>query len=518
MMNDQADLSSMKRTPDEGNIIRPFDEWKQVSDTVVAGEREESKSQHWLSPWHTWKQSVHALSMSIEADVDIFANKTIEVVVDGSGMPYTDKSGIPHDWYGRCMIAILDENRWLMAFRSGLNHIAWGKRDAIHLITSSNEGRTWGDLNCWFDGSDISGMPFEDGHTHSEAGIYPMPNGDLILQFWRTGYSSGTKQLRSTDDGKTWILDIDRISIQEVVGADGDRVLGTEDYFIDPECPSHVYMAFQYFHYDGQSGTLLACSDDSCRSYRFVGWISPLGDEKGLNAAATFEPAIEYVGDRTIVSILRDMTGQNRTLQTSSSDMGRSFGPVVNIANQIDGGVNNGQWQRVRLYKESNPNFQHSNRMDYKKGEGRLWGFGLHSNGGGYTRKPVVYWSDNNGQSWSGPELLHGPIYPGTDTGYGDLKRRIDGTFVGATYYANDDSTMADVEQYTFGGNYDQVKVEVDDNGNGRPDMDSGWHRLSDGVNLINMRSLSGGKWRLRLQSSSNTRPKIKQVQTKAWH
>ena len=45
----------------------------------------------------------------------LFDNKTIEVVVDGSKKPYTDVDGVPHDWYGRCMIAIIDEHRWIMA-------------------------------------------------------------------------------------------------------------------------------------------------------------------------------------------------------------------------------------------------------------------------------------------------------------------------------------------------------------------------------------------------------------------
>ena len=107
-------------------------------------------------------------------------------------------------------------------------------------------------------------------------------------------------------------------------------------------------------------------------------------------------------------------------------------------------------WQRARLFKESNPSFQVGNRMDYRVGEGRLWGFGVHSNGGGYTRKPCVYWSDDDAKTWRGPHLLHGPMYPGTDSGYGDMKRRVDGAFVAATYYANNDSTIADLEQYTF--------------------------------------------------------------------
>jgi hypothetical protein len=347
-------------------------------------------------------------------------------------------------------------------------------------------------------------MPYEDGHTHSEPGLYRTPGGDLILQFWRTGYSSGTKQLRSTDDGKTWNLDIDRIRVRDVPGAENDRVIGTEDYFVDPENPSDMYMAFQYFHYHGRAGTLLARSSDDCRSYSFVSWIGPLVDEKAPHAGATFEPAIEYVGNRTIVAVLRDAAGNRRTWQSTSTDMGASFSPPVDISSQINGGVPNGLWQRARLYKESNPYFQHGNRLDYARGEGRLWGVGLHSNGGGYTRKPVVYWSDDSGQSWNGPELLHGPMQPGTDTGYGDLKRRVDGSFVAATYYANEDSTVADVEQYTFGGNRARVAVEFDGDGDDRPDADSGWRELYGGTNQIDIHSLPARRWRLRLILSAS--------------
>ena len=295
-------------------------------------------------------------------------------------------------------------------------------------------------------------MPYEDGHTHSEPGLYKMPNGDLILQFWRTDYSSGTKQLRSTDNGKTWVTDVDRIHVTGVTGADGEMAIGTEDYFVDPEKPSQVYMAFQYFHYNSKAGTLLARSLDSGKSYSFLSWIGPLAEEKSPQSGATFKPAIEYIGNRTIIAVMRDATGNRRTWQTLSTNMGDSFDQLIDISDKINGGVPNGLWQRARLYKESNPYFQHNNPLNYADGEGRLWGFGLHSNGGGYTRKPVVYWSDNNGKSWHGPKLLHGPMHPGTDTGYGDLKRRNDNTFVAATYYANQDSTMADVEQYTFGG------------------------------------------------------------------
>ena len=109
------------------------------------------------------------------------------------------------------MIAILNACRWVMAIRSGINHIQKGKRDAIHVLTSGDEGRTWSKLNHWFDGTPVEGLPYEDGRTHSEPGLYRMPNGDLILQFWRTFSTSGPTHLRSTDDGKTWTyVNIDR--------------------------------------------------------------------------------------------------------------------------------------------------------------------------------------------------------------------------------------------------------------------------------------------------------------------
>ena len=453
----------------------------------------------WTSKWHDWQEMVDSAKVEVEVKMDQFLNKTIEVVVKGAQQPYTDADKVPHDWYGRCMIAIVDQNRWIMALRSGLNHIDWGGGDTIHLLTSSDEGRTWSELNRWFDGTPIQGMPYEDGHCHSEPGLFKMPNGDLILQFWRTAYSSGTKQLRSTDNGKSWATDIDGISVVGVTGADDDRAIGTEDYFVDPENHSDVYMAFQYYAYGGKSGCLLARSRDNCKSYSFLSWMSPLTDVKLPDSSATFEPAIEYVGNRTIVAVMRGYPNR-RTWQAVSTDMGASFSPPVDISAEIRGGVSNGLWQRARIYKESNPFFQYKNQLNYARGEGRLWGFGIHSMGGGYTRKPVVYWSDDNGESWSGPELLHGPMHPGTDTGYGDLKRRVDGTFVAATYYCQPpDSSEADVEQYTFGQAGAKWIIEADRDADGIPDVDSGWHELYNGAKTFSVSGLKAGRWRLRL-------------------
>ena len=322
--------------------------------------------------------------------MDLLRHKKIATIIRGQDEPFTDADGRPHDWYGRCTIAILDEDRWIMALRSGLDHISWGTRDAIHILTSNDEGRTWGGLNQWFDGRPVTGFPFEDGRTHSETGLYRMPNGELILQCWRTEYSSGTRQFRSADEGRTWSLDHDQLHVADVAGADGRLALGTQNCFADPESPSTVFMAFQYFHCDGQSGALLAATENNGRSYHFRSWISPLAREKDHTGFAAFEPAVEYLGNRTIIAILRDNAARNCTWQTKSTDMGASFAPLSDISGQVGGGATGGMWQRARLFKESNPSFQVGNRMDYRVGEGRLWGFGVHSNGGAPGRTRVI--------------------------------------------------------------------------------------------------------------------------------
>ncbi len=501
---------------DDAIALNGETQWKEAT----AGAEQVTVSQHgltlrqapegrWTSKWLDAPEGDSWKSAAVETEIDLFANKTIEVVVDGSTKPFVDADGVEHDWYGRCMIAVLDARRWVMAIRSGINHIQWGRRDAIHVLTSGDEGRTWSKLNQWFDGTPIEGLPYEDGHTHSEPGLYRMPNGDLILQFWRTSFASGTKQLRSTDGGKTWQVDHDRIEVQDVPDVPGNLAIGTEDWFIDPENPEHVYMAFQYWDYRGKlgdhlAGTFLARSTDNGHSYRFLSWIGPLGDTRDRGSKATFEPAVEYVGNRTIVAVLRDAepgaSGGCYTWQTVSTDMGASFGPLVDVSEQVDGGVPDGLWQRARLYKESNPIFQFGTKLDYARGEGRLWGFGLHSNGGGYTRKPVVYYSDDNGKTWHGPESLHGAMHPGTDTGYGDLKRRTDGTFVAATYFATRDSSVADTEQYTFGGQRVRMLVQVDRDGDHQPDADSNWREIYGGRNDVDLSALSGARWRVQFE------------------
>ena len=107
-------------------------------------------------------------------------------------------------------------------------------------------------------------------------------------------------------------------------------------------------------------------------------------------------------------------------------------------------------------------------------------------------------------------------MYPGTDTGYGDLKRRRDGTFVAATYYCPPDNLdIAHVEQYTFGEQRVQMMIEADRDGDGNPDANSGWRELYNGSNVYPVSGLRSSHWRLRLRLSATDAagsPKVVQV------
>jgi len=173
---------SMSAQADDSVSLCDEAQWKlatAAAKQVAAGQRgltlQQAPQGNWTSKWLDAPLDASWKSIAIEAEIDLFANKTIDVVVDGSAKPFVDADGVEHDWYGCCMIAILDANRWVMAIRSGINHIQIGKRDAIHVLTSADEGRRWSKLNYWFDGTPINGLPYEDSHTHSAPGLYRMP-------------------------------------------------------------------------------------------------------------------------------------------------------------------------------------------------------------------------------------------------------------------------------------------------------------------------------------------------------
>ena len=131
-----ACLAAAGAVAEESWSIGSSSEWKQATasmEKVVLKDGrlmlDAARQGQWTSKWHEWEGVVQSAKITVETDIDLFDNKTIKILVNGSATPYTDADGTPHDWYGRCMIAIIDGKRWIMALRSGLGHINWGGRD-----------------------------------------------------------------------------------------------------------------------------------------------------------------------------------------------------------------------------------------------------------------------------------------------------------------------------------------------------------------------------------------------------
>ena len=52
-------------------------------------------------------------------------------------------------------------------------------------------------------------------------------------------------------------------------------------------------------------------------------------------------------------------------------------------------------------------------------------------------------------------------------------------------------------EQYTFGGDRVSLRVEIDRDGEGSADADSGWREVYNGQNVLAVKSPAAGRWRL---------------------
>ena len=71
-----------------------------------------------------------------------------------------------------------------------------------------------------------------------------------------------------------------------------------------------------------------------------------------------------------------------------------------------------------------------------------------------------------------------------------------------ATYFATPNSSVADTEQYTFGGQRVRLLVEVDRDADDCADADSGWREIYGGHREIDVSRLSGARWRVQLRLS----------------
>lgn len=300
------------------------------------------------------------------------------------------------DWHGRAAIKRRGDGVLVLVYRVASAHDATD--GALHIRFSNDNGATWTAADTKIGGGAVSGFPMNPavGAEPVEPWLYLAPNGNLVLHMWRVdGVSDGTYQSTSTDGGATWGAAA-RVDFGGIV--DDSKVFATDDDFV---LNGVIYAAARVQPSATSRYIIFIKSTDNGATWSYVSDISPL-------ASFTHEIGLEYVGDNTIVGVMR--TGSNnRTYQVKSTDLGLSWSPLLDVSNTV--GVSG----RHRIYT-----------LAHLRGEANWWadaalimvGFVLTDPGNSHPRRPAVWLSPDRGAHWSGPHYL---AASSEDGGYGDV-------------------------------------------------------------------------------------------------
>ena len=332
-------------------------------------------------------------------------------------------------WLGRPSLTARPDGTWVMVFREGPAH--WPTTDSsFHVAFSTDEGETWSDDDTTPEGEAVEGFP----HTRPDADVSDATvkhhRGDLLFHVSEerdAGGWRGTRQLRSTDGGRTWTDE----GILDPAGIEPESVLLGQDDAVHPDTGA-LYEGVNYrTPGDGPvaSKSGLLRSTDGGRSWEYVGDVTGVEDDTG-------EVGIVFL-DGELLALLRE-TETPATYARRSEDAGETWGPLRDVTDDL------GVFQRPRPYTPEDIGGTAS-------GDDRLYAVGRtvrdlaagHDRGSDADRRHVrgsqhtaVAASPDGGESWHGPVDLDewGWPAPFGDCGYCDLRIREDGSLYVVTY------------------------------------------------------------------------------------
>ena len=324
------------------------------------------------------------------------------------------------DWVG--MVTMEDYNGiWIVVYAYGGLHGAGNGKQYIRF--SDDQGQNWSDENKLVNGTNVSGFPIEPhtgGSGASSAQLIVAPNGSLLIHIWEQDVGvefKGIYQYRSTDNGASW-TDEGRIVENDdlMFGADYvvvDNVIYTPFQISDPPSPP-----------DYPAHTVLYKSLNNGTTWTFVSNVTNISD-------GTNEGAIEYIGNDTLLLIMRDDSSAN-TYRRESTDMGETWGALTTITSELAAlGLEAGVLNCMRM------------RRFFDEPADRIYMYGRDR--GSSPHEMVILISEDNGTTWS---TMFKPN-PGDDVERGDILKRNS-----TTYYMlmHDDgiSGAAEIYEYLF--------------------------------------------------------------------
>ena len=236
--------------------------------------------------------------------------------------------GAPQDHHSRGAVKRRGDGVLVCVYRTGSHHAI--NDGALHVIFSDNEGASWTDPDTTLSGAPVIGFPMNPsalsaGEDAGEPWLYIAPSGDLVLHMWRADYAvtaNGTYQSRSSD-GESWSP---AVAVDFAGIADDAKVFATDDDFV---LDGVIYAGARVYFDVGPSSckSVLIRSLDDGASWEWVSDISDFTND-------TIEVGLEYVGNSTIVAVLRSLNNST-TYLTRSTNLGASWATLANDYSKI---------------------------------------------------------------------------------------------------------------------------------------------------------------------------------------
>jgi hypothetical protein len=342
-------------------------------------------------------------------------------------------TGGTDDWWGRASIVRRpSDNALILFYYRSTTHSANGGE--LHIRFSDDDGDTWSAEDETLAAAAVTGFPMNPPNLTGvqdagEPWAIVAANGDILVAMWKVDYggsNAGSYLARSTDGGETWNTPA-QISFSGGTLSSSNTFM-TDDGFLFNRA---IYAGVRT--YDGASQTdgfmsLMRSTDDGA-TWEYV------SDITGPSEAACIEVGLEYVGNDTIIAMIRDLAHTN-SYKRVSTDMGATWGSLTDVTSTV------GIAGRQRVYT-----------MMHLAGEAGWWkdprlvmtGYVHQTSGDSQDRRNAVWISPDRGTTWDGPHYIDTTT---EDAGYGDIFVKADGTYGVISY----DGTLnaADLKQYNL--------------------------------------------------------------------
>jgi hypothetical protein len=304
------------------------------------------------------------------------------------------ESLIEPDWFGRASVETLSSGVTVMVYYRGTGHAE--NVGAVHICFSDDYGETWTAEDTDLNDDAVAGFPMNPpdasaGQDANEPWLVRYDDDTLLLFIWRVKWATsaynGTYQSKSVDGGITWTAP----TAVTITGAqDSNYAFLTNDHTI---YNGRLYCAYED-KYGGGERCCVAYTDDVGATWTHLSVIG----------TGSSEAALEYVGNDTLISILRSGSN-NQTFANRSTDLGTSWVGRTEITWRIP------PICRPRIKTRA-----------HLKGEANWWEDTHLILWGGYfensKRINCISFSKDSGATWTIPTALDTPY---DDAAYGDI-------------------------------------------------------------------------------------------------